>query len=147
MAVITTDILIEGLRRDDVFAWLSDFENHKIILEGAFVNIESSSENELTLHFNGGFKQRRMTYTFIGPDDSHGGRRVKIKTGGKRTQGSLSYSLRTMKPSTNTLVTLHMDYEPGPMLGALLDQNGIRRALENAYRNALSNILNHIHQA
>ena len=33
MAVITTDILIEGLRRDDVFAWLSDFENHKTILK------------------------------------------------------------------------------------------------------------------
>ncbi|MEC8276438.1 MAG: SRPBCC family protein [Myxococcota bacterium] len=147
MAVITTDILIEGLRRDDVFAWLSDFENHKTILEDAFTQVEPTSNNELLLHYNGGFKQRSMTYSFIGPDDSHGGRRIRIKTGGKRTQGTLSYSLRTMKPSTNTLVTLHMDYEPGPMLGALLDQNGIRRALENAYRTALSNILSHIHQA
>ena len=144
MAVITTDILIKGLRRDDVFAWLSDFNNHRLILEGAFSQVDTTSESELTLHYSGGFKQRNMTYTFIGPDDSHGGRRIKITTGGKRTQGTLSYSLRTMKPSTNTLVTLHMDYEPGPMLGALLDQNGIRRALENAFRTTLSNIMSHI---
>ena len=85
-----------------------------------------------------------MTYSFIGPDDSTAVDASESKLV-KRTQGTLSYSLRTMKPSTNTLVTLHMDYEPGPMLGALLDQNGIRRALENAYRTALSNILSHIH--
>ena len=141
MAVITTDILIEGRRRDDVFAWLSDFDNHRGILEGAFTQVDVQSETELVLHYSGGFKQRSMTYAFIGPDDSHGGRRIRIQTGGKRTQGVLSYSLRTMKPSTNTLVTLHMDYEPGPMLGALLDQNGIRRALENAFRSTLSNIM------
>jgi hypothetical protein len=140
MAVITTDILIEGFRRDDVYAWLSNFQNHHHFLQGAFSEVESISETELILHYNGGFKQRSMTYSFLGPDDSHGGRRIKIKTSGKRTTGSLNYSLRTMKPSTNTLVTIHMDYEPGQMLGQLLDQNGIRRTLENSFRSALSNL-------
>ena len=140
MAVITTDILVEGFRRDDVFKWLGEFSNHQRFLEGAFTEVEQQSETVLVLHYSGGFKQRRLIYTFEGPDDSHGGRRVLVQTSGKRTTGTLNYSLRTMKPSTNTLVTLHMDYDPGPMLGALLDQNGIRRALENAYRSALGNL-------
>ena len=28
-----------------------------------------------------------------------------------------------MKPSTDTLVTLHMDYDPGSMLGKVLEQD------------------------
>ena len=75
----------------------------------------------------------------VGRDDSHGGRRVLCKTEGKRLGGSLHYSLRTMKPSTNTLLTVHLDYDPGRVLGALLDQAILRKDLEAALRQICAN--------
>ena len=42
-----------------------------------------------------------------------------------------------MKPSTDTLVTLHMDYDPGSILGKVLEQD-INNNLANAFVQSLS---------
>ena len=139
MAVITTDILVEGIRRDEVFAWLSQFERHQSFLKAGFPSLIVKGETELLLPFQAGFKERNLGYIFLGPDDSHGGRRVKLKTTGKRTSGHLNYSLRTMKPSRNTLITLHMDYDPGSILGKALKTN-IQQSLENHFATVLKEI-------
>jgi len=132
MAVITTDILVTGLRRDDVFTWLSEFSRHSEFLKAGFPSLQKNGENELVLPFQAGFKNRELGYVFLGPDDSHGGRRIRFTTTGKRTRGHLNYSLRTMKPSTNTLITLHMDYDPGAFLGMAL-QSSIQQSLEKCF--------------
>ena len=136
MPVITLDILVEGMRRDDVLNWLSDFENHVRIMQKSFPNSQQGSGMSLKLPLYAGFKQRTLEYHFQGKDDSHGGRRVLVKTTGKRMEGSLHYSLRTMKPSSNTLVTLHMDYNSGSVLGMLL-KDDIQDQLENQLKNVL----------
>ncbi|MFT5685743.1 MAG: hypothetical protein ACI8RZ_006697 [Myxococcota bacterium] len=130
MAVITTDILIEGFRRESVFDWLGNPANHPRLLNGAFDKVVDKGGDAYDLHFKASPKNRVMGYQFASKDSSHSGRRVLVTTSGKRTKGKLHYSLRTMKPSTNTLVTLHMDYNPGPLLGQLLDSAGLRGALE-----------------
>jgi hypothetical protein len=81
-----------------------------------------------------------MGYRFESKDSSHSGRRVLVVTTGKRTAGKMHYSLRTMKPSTNTMVTLHMDYAPGSVLGQLLDSAGLRTALEDKLKAILANL-------
>jgi hypothetical protein len=45
-----------------------------------------------------------------------------------------------MKPSTNTLVTLHLDYSPGGALGSVLNAAGLRAALENGMAKMLENL-------
>ena len=119
MAVLTTDILITGVRRNDVFEWLSESEKHLHFLQAGFPEARSDG-SMLWLPFSGGFKTRELGYQFLRPDDSHGGRRVLVQTYGKRTSGTLNFSLRTMKPSSNTLVTLHMDYRTGTVLAPVL---------------------------
>lgn len=119
MAVLTTDILITGVRRNDVFEWLSDPQRHLTFLKAGFPDTRSDG-TMLWLPFSGGFKTRELGYQFLRPDDSHGGRRVLVQTHGKRTSGTLNFSLRTMKPSSNTLITLHMDYRIGTVLGPVL---------------------------
>ena len=52
----------------------------------------------------------------------------------------MNYSLKTMRPSTNTLVTVHMDYEPGGMLGAIVDSAGLRDGLQKAFTKVLENL-------
>ena len=145
MAVLTTDILIEGIRRDDVFSWLSEFTRHENFLKAGFPDLETAGDFELSLPVQAGFKSRRLIYTFIGPDDSHGGRRIRCTTTGKRTEGHLNYSLRTMKPSRNTLVTLHMDYKPGSFLGMALS-NSIQETLETQFAKALEQLVQDIHK-
>jgi len=145
MAVITTDILIEGIRRDDVFSWLSVFSRHKSFLLAGFPSLKAQGESELTLPFHAGFKERELGYIFLGPDDSHGGRRIKFTTTGKRTNGHLNYSLRTMKPSRNTMITLHMDYNPGSFLGKALQAN-IQQSLEKQFACVLNEIKEQIIQ-
>jgi hypothetical protein len=81
-----------------------------------------------------------MGYRFIGPDDSHGGRRVRVETTGKRTRGTINYSLRTMKPSKNTLITLHLDYDPGGTLGGLWNAVALRASLESGMQTMLQNV-------
>ncbi len=140
MAVTTKDVLIEGARRDTVFRWLSDPANHRRILEGAFQELAEKAPGEFELTLCTKPRRRVMGYRIVGPDDSHGGRRVLVETTGRRTRGELHYSLRTMKPSTNTLVTLRMDYDPGSILGPLVDNLVIRRALEDAFAKVLDNL-------
>ena len=144
MAVLTTDILLTGIRRDMVFDWIGDFSNHKNFLTNAFDSVKEISDTSLELKFKTKFKSRKMTYTFLENDSSHGGRRVKIKTEGKRTTGIISYSLRTMKPSSNTLVTMHFDYNPGNALGVALNAVSIREILEKYFTATLENIATNI---
>ncbi len=140
MAVLTSDILVTGIRRDDAFQWLSDPANHAGILAGAFEQVNATDPEHFELILKTPGKKRTMGYRFLGPDDSHGGRRIRVETTGKRTGGKLNYSLRTMKPSTNTLVTMHLDYEPGGPLGGLVNAIALRTALETAMKTMLENV-------
>ena len=139
MSVITLDILVEGIRRDNVLTWLSEFENHSAVMEAAFPKSKTISSNVISLPLQAGWKARTLEYRFIGKDDSHGGRRVLVETKGKRMEGTLHYSLRTMKPSSNTMVTLHMDYDPGSLLGSLLKED-IQKNLEQHFKRALEQV-------
>ena len=142
MAIVNCDVLIQGVRRDSVFEWLSDPLNHARFLEGCFDQITSSGAGEFDLQFHAPPKKRVLGYHFDRPDDSHGGRRILIRTSGKRTTGTLNYSLRTMKPSRNTLITLTMDYDPGSVLGGVLNRSGISPALESHFKKVLENLQN-----
>ena len=143
MAVITTDILLEGFRRDAVFDWLGDPANHPRLLNGAFDKVVDKGDGTYEVHFKA-TKARVMGYRFESKDSSHSGRRILIETTGKRTAGKMHYSLRTMKPSTNTMVTLHMDYAPGTVLGQLLDSAGLRTALEGKLEAILASLAREI---
>lgn len=145
MAVLTTDILLQGVRRDVAFDWLGEPGNHRFILAGVFDDIVENSPGDYSLTFRApAARKRTMGYRFEEKDDAHGGRRVLVKTDGKRTRGSLHYSLRTMKPSTNTLVTMHFDYDPGSILGAILDSTALRQNLEGRMKLMLENIAENI---
>jgi len=139
MAIITKDILLTGIRRDDVFDWLGDPANHDGIIQDAFDSHSGTCGNyEVTLSTPG--RKRTMGYRFKSRDDGHGGRRILVDTSGKRTTGQLNYSLRTMKPSTNTLVTIRMDYSPGGPLGGLVNSSGLSNALESGLGRMLENL-------
>lgn len=141
MAVLTTDILLSGVRRDAAFDWLGEPANHRHILAGAFDDVIEKTPGDFDLTFSAPpGRKRTMGYTFAEKDDSHGGRRVIVDTTGKRTRGKLHYSLRTMKPSTNTLVTLRLDYDPGSILGAIIDAAALRQALEERLVAMLANL-------
>ncbi len=140
MAVVTADILVEGIRRDAVFDWLANPAHHRQIVEGAFDGLDEDGPGAFRLQVRTPPRTRLLEYTFDRVDDSHGGRRVHVTTGGKRFRGKLSYSLRTMKPSTNTLVTMHMDFDPGSMLGQMLVGMGISDALHRSFKAALANL-------
>jgi hypothetical protein len=140
MAVCTSDILLEGVRRDQVFEWLSDRANHAIILDGAFDDLRALGPGDFDLTVKSQGKARTLEYRYDRPDDSHGGRRILVNTGGKRFGGKLHYSLRTMKPSTNTLVTVHMDYDAGAVIGALLNSAGLNKELEARLAKILANL-------
>ena len=122
MTVLTRDILVEGLRRDVVFEWLANFNVHAEFLKAGFPKLEVLNQDTLSLPFSGGWKDRVLTYRFLEADDKFAGRRIQIATDGKRLKGHLHFSLRTMKPSTDTLVTLHMDYDPDQCSGRFLNK-------------------------
>ena len=129
MAIITVDVLLTGIRRDDAFDWLGDPNNHDALLHDAFDGVTGSGGRyECQISTPG--RKRTMGYQFESKDDSHGGRRIIVKTTGKRTEGRINYSLRTMKPSSNTMVTLHMDYNPGNILGAVINSTSLQQDLE-----------------
>ena len=139
MAIITKDILLTGIRRDDVFTWLGDPNNHDLIVAGAFDSVSGSGgDYELGLSTPG--RKRTMGYRFKSKDDSHGGRRILVDTSGKRTKGQINYSLRTTRPSTNTMVTLRLDYSPGGALGGLVNSAGLSAALESGLDRMLENL-------
>lgn len=139
MAVLTRDIIINGYRRDDVFKWMSDFEVHAHFMKAGFPNLVQLDNQTLSLPFFGGYKQRTLIYRFIEADDRHEGRRIKLETDGKRLKGSLHYSLRTVKPSTDTMVTIHMDYDAGSMLGKVL-QGDLENHLAECFVKALQEL-------
>ena len=139
MAIITVDVLLTGIRRDDVFDWLGDPTNHDALVQGAFDRVDGTA-GQYELHLTTPGRKRTMGYQFELKDDSHGGRRIIVKTTGKRTSGQLNYSLRTMKPSTNTLVTIRMDYSPGGALGEMINSSGLAAALESGIRRILGNL-------
>jgi len=139
MAIITKDILLTGIRRDDVFEWLGDPANHDALVNGAFDDVSGSGgDYEVTLSTPG--RKRTMGYRFRSKDDEHGGRRILVDTIGKRTTGQLNYSLRTMKPSTNTMVTVRMDYSPGGPIGSIVNSTGLAEALDSALGRILENL-------
>ena len=138
MAVITCDVLVEGVQRDILMEWLGDPEVQDSIIRAGFGSGEVKRDGtDWTIHLPISPKARDMGYIFDCVDDSHGGRRVKFNLTGKRTNGTLHYSLRTMKPARNTLVTLHADYDWGGPLGQIIDSLGLRKALENGFRATL----------
>jgi len=140
VAIITTDVLIKGKKRDSIFDWLGDFNNHALFLTGAFPSVEQNGPNAFSLGYGPAFRKRTFGYHFNGKDDDHGGRRINIRTDGKRTSGHLNYSLRTMKPATNTLVTIHWDYDTGGLLGQAINSNLIRKELQERFETALDNL-------
>ena len=139
MAIITTDLLLTGIRRDDVFDWLGDPAHHDAIVKGAFDSVSGSAGSyELGLSTPG--RKRSMGYKFLSNVDSHGGRRVIIQTTGMRTEGQLNFSLQTMKGATKTMVTVRMDYNPGGALGGFVNSSGLSAALEPGLKRMLQNI-------
>ena len=140
MPVITTDILLTGIRRDDVFEWLGNPDHHAAILDGAFDGLQDLGGGQFKLDINAAGKRRVMGYRYTGKDDSHGGRRVLVDTDGKRTKGKMHYSLRTMKPSKNTLVTLHLDFSTGGPLGGVISAAGLMASLETSLSKMLDNL-------
>jgi hypothetical protein len=137
MAIVTVDTLVEGVRRDDVFAWLSDPSRHEALLKAGFLEVKPTGPNTWSLTIPVPARPVQVTYRFRAPDDDHGGRRVLVDLDGARTKGELHFSMRTMKPSTNTLVTVHADYKSGRLLGPLLD----RFFLEKAMRDGMAGML------
>ena len=140
MSVYTTDVLIEGVRRDDVLTWLADPAHHEKILDGAWGSLKSLGGGKWEVMVPTALRTRPMTYAFDHVDEDHGGRRVHVTLSGKRTNGKLHWSLRTQKPSTNTLVTLHADIDSGGALGALAAQLGMRERLEQGFRTMTENV-------
>lgn len=137
MAIVTVDTLVEGVRRDDVFAWLSEPSRHEALLKAGFLEVKSIASNTWSLTIPVPARPVEVVYRFRAPDDEHGGRRVLVDLEGSRTRGELHFSMRTMKPSTNTLVTVHADYTSGRLLGPLLD----RFFLEKAMREGMTGML------
>ncbi len=146
MTVLTRDVLVNGLRRDDVFQWMAEFSVHPEFLKTGFPELQVRDEQTVILPFSGGWKKRELVYRFIEADDSHAGRRIQILTEGKRLEGHLHYSLRTMKPSTDTMVTLHMDYDPGSVLGKVLE-NDINEHLAERFVQCLQQLKTNVEQA
>lgn len=140
MAVLTNDVLLEGIRKQHVFEWLGQPDNLHACFEGAFDQVSRKGNGEWEATLNLSPKNRTMGIVFQAADDSHGGRRVLLETTGKRTVGKLHFSLRTMKPSTNTLVTLHQDYDPGSMLGQVIMSMGLQDALDAGWKKVLDNM-------
>ncbi len=140
MSVITTDILLEGYRRKQVFEWMSEPANHARLLRGAFDSVTSNGANAWDVMVAAKPVSRPMGYHFDRADATHRGRRVLCHTTGKRTSGKLSYSLRTPRGTNDTLITLHADYDPGRLVGRLLDSSGLRDALELHYARLLETL-------
>lgn len=140
MSVYTTDVLIEGVRRDDVLAWLSDPKNHRTIVEGAFDGVKEEGLGRFMLDVKSPPRPRAIKYTFDHVDEEHGGRRIHVALEGRHVNGKLHYSLRTMKPSTNTLVTVHADFFGNGYLLALAESLGLKPRLERAFKTCAENI-------
>ncbi len=144
MSVYTTDVLIEGVRRDDVLTWLATATNHRAILEGAFDGLRETGTGCFELDINSKPRPRVLSYTFDRVDEEHGGRRVHVALDGRRLKGKLHYSLRTMKPSTNTLVTIHADFSGNGYLLMAAEALGLKPRLDAAFRTMTENVLREV---
>ncbi len=141
MPVITCDVTLHDVERDAAFAWLREPENHRRLLEGAFSRVESVGAGvfELDLALTASLSHK-LCYEFVRFDEEHGGRRIHIRTLGRRVKGTLRYSLSPATSAAATLVTLHLDYSPGRALGLLVDRLMLRQALEGASNTMLQNL-------
>ena len=128
MAIITQDLLLEGVRRDVAFAWLSQPETHEELLRAFCPDLKKQGKS-LHLLLPTKPRARELVYTFDRADQTHSGHRVIVKTHGKRLDGQLNFSLRTVKPSSNTMVTLRFDYNPGARLGVVANKLTIAIAM------------------
>lgn len=141
MSVITCDAVVRDMDSDAVFAWLKVPDHHRVLLEGAFVRVESVGVGvyELELPLTSRLSHR-LCYEYVRWEEEHGGRRVHVRMLGRRVPGMLRYSLSTAQPSSDTLVTLHLDYKPGRALGLLVDRLMLRQALERALQAMMANL-------
>ena len=146
MSVYTTDVLIEGVRRDDVLAWLSDAKNHRVLVDGAWDGLRETGTGCFELDVKSAPRPRVLSYTFDRVDEEHGGRRVHVALAGRHVNGKLHYSLRTMKPSTNTLVTLHADFDGNGYLLLLAEKVGLRERLEKGFKAMADNLLREVNK-
>ncbi|GDX80381.1 hypothetical protein LBMAG42_21920 [Deltaproteobacteria bacterium] len=144
MSVYTNDVLIEGVRRDDVLAWLSEPKNHRLIVDGAWDGLRETGTGCFDLDIKSQPRPRVLSYSFDRVDEEHGGRRVHVALDGRRLKGKLHYSLRTTKPSTNTLVTLHVDFDGNGYLLLLAEKLGLRPRLEKGFAAMTENLLREI---
>lgn len=144
MSVYTTDVLIEGVRRDDALAWLADAGHHRAILEGAFDGLRETGTGCFELDIKSAPRPRVLTYTFDRVDEEHGGRRVHVALDGRRLKGKFHYSLRTMKPSTNTLITLHADFSGNGYLLLAAESLGLKPRLDAAFKAMTANLAREI---
>ena len=143
MPVITTDILLDRVKRDDAYEWLCNFQHHRQFLYATFsiVSDNDISEDRLTLSYEGGYKNRQMEYVLLERDENHGGRRIKIAVSGKRTNGIVKYSLRTLKPSSNTMLTIHMDYQSKGFLDWMINKTALQKDLEEHWKRVAQEIV------
>jgi hypothetical protein len=141
MPVITRDAIIPGPTAEATFAWLSEPSHHATLASGAFAAVTERGPGvlELTLAIGPGFSLR-LDYAVDRSECEHGGRRVHVRIRGRRTRGALRFSLRPAHPGPATLATLHLDYEPGHLLGMVVDRLLLRQALEGACDRLLQNL-------
>lgn len=141
MPVITRDARLQETRSEEVFAWLSDPTHHTALVEGAFAQVTERNPGHLELRLaTSPALAHHLTYEVLHAETEHGGRRVHVRLGGRRTRGTLRYSLRPAHPGPATLVTLHLDYDPGHFLGLLVDRLLLREALSQACDRLLHNL-------
>ncbi len=140
MSVYTNDVLIEGVRRDDALAWLSEPKNHRLIVDSAWDGLRETGTGCFDLDIKSQPRPRVLSYTFDRVDEEHGGRRIHVALAGRRLTGKLHYSLRTMKPSTNTLVTLHADFDGNGYLLLVAEKLGLRDRLEKGFAAMTANM-------
>ena len=141
MPVLTCDILIENLHKDALFEWLGNLQNHIPFLAHAFDSVVQNPESFM-LAISTPIKTYYLEYALDKKDDEYSGKRIRIKTMGKRGSGQMNFSLRTMKPSRNTMLTITWDYSPGSVLGFLLN----KAFFEDIYMKAIQDIVQHIQQ-
>ncbi len=144
MSVYTTDVLIEGVRRDDVLAWIGNAANHRAVLEGAFDGLRETGTGCFELDIKSPPRPRTLSYTFDRVDEEHGGRRVHVALDGRRLKGKLHFSLRTTKPSTNTLVTIHADFAGNGYLLLAAESLGLKPRLDKAFAAMAANVLREV---
>lgn len=137
MPVITRDITVEDLRRDTVFQWLGQPENLFSVLQAGFPEARERGPDRWELSLPLPWRVLGFGCVLEARDDSRGGRRIVLRTEGRRTRGTVRFSLTTTRPATHTLVTLHADYDPGAVAGRLVDWMVLRNRLEAAWSRVL----------